>query len=90
MDRKEARHRATMRVNAKMGLYVHLVVYACVMSFLVVINLMSSTSYYWFRWPMLGWGIGVAFHALGVFAFTKGGGLRERMIEDELQRDALS
>jgi hypothetical protein len=78
-----------MRANAKLGFYIHLFIYICVIALLVVINLMTSSSYLWFKWPLLGWGIGVMFHALGIYLFTSGHSTRERMIERELHRDPL-
>jgi hypothetical protein len=37
------------------------------MGFLIYINLKYSPEYLWFIWTMLGWGIGVASHAMKVF-----------------------
>jgi hypothetical protein len=34
---------------------------------LAVLNLITSPSYIWFIWPMLGWGIAVAIHAISTF-----------------------
>ena len=45
----------------------HLVSYAIVNAFLLVINLMSSPDYLWVMWPMVGWGMGLAFHAADTF-----------------------
>jgi hypothetical protein len=38
---------------------------------------------------LLGWGIGVFFHALAVFAFPKGRSIRERMIAREMEKKTL-
>jgi hypothetical protein len=37
-------------------------------------------------WPLGGWGIGLAFHALAVFFLGSGSALRERMIAAERHR----
>jgi len=34
-----------------------------------IINFATSTEYLWFKWPIMGWGIGVFFHAMNVFVF---------------------
>jgi len=34
--------------------------------------LMTSPSYHWFWFPMLGWGIGICFHAFGIFGYKIG------------------
>ncbi len=46
------------------GVTVHLFVYLAVNALLVVINLVTSPQNLWFIWPLLGWGIGLAAHAL--------------------------
>jgi hypothetical protein len=56
---------------------------------LIVINLSSSTQYLWFKWPLMGWGIGVLFHALGVFVFSGRTSVTEKMIEKEMMREDL-
>ena len=49
--------------------YRHLSIYVIVNIALVFINLMSAPDTIWFIWPLFGWGIGIAFHALNVFVF---------------------
>ena len=84
---QEAYLKARKRVEAKIGFYIHLVCYAGVNTLLIIINLTTSTRYLWFKWPLIGWGIGVLFHGLGVFALTKGLSIKERMIEKEMKRE---
>jgi len=59
--------RAKKKVDNLKGFYWNLFSYCLVIPFLIFINLMTSASYLWFWWPMLGWGIGLAFHAYGIF-----------------------
>jgi hypothetical protein len=80
---------ATKAVDAKIGFYVHLVVYAVVNAGLIAINLLTSTEHLWFKWPLLGWGVGVFFHALAVFVFPKGRSIREQMIARETTKKTL-
>jgi hypothetical protein len=89
MENQEAYQKAKERVEAKLRFYIHLAVYVGVNILLVIINLLSSPQYLWFKWPLIGWGIGVFFHALGVFVFSGGGAIKERMIEKEMKREAL-
>jgi hypothetical protein len=51
---------------------------------LVAINLITSADYFWAIWPMLGWGIGLAAH--GATVYMDGEGMRDRLIEEELQK----
>lgn len=43
----------------------HVLSYTLVMALLVGIWAITGTGYFWPVWPMMGWGIGVASHALG-------------------------
>jgi hypothetical protein len=85
MEQQEAYEKAKKRVEAKMGFYIHLAVYVGVNLLLVVINIMTAPGDLWFRWPLMGWGIGLFFHGLGVFTSSKGGSIKERMIEKEME-----
>jgi len=88
MENQEAYERAKKRVEAKFGFYIHLSVYIVVNLLLVVINFSTSTQYLWFKWPLMGWGIGLFFHALSVFLFSTGSAIKDQMIEKEIQREA--
>lgn len=63
-----AEERAARReVHCLRGFYVHLTVFVLVNVGLVAINLLASPGRLWFQWPLLGWGIWLALHALGTF-----------------------
>jgi hypothetical protein len=68
-NNQESYNRAKQRVEDLKGFYGNLVSYILVNLFLVFINLKYSPNELWFFWPMLGWGIGVFFHAMKVFNF---------------------
>ena len=89
MESQEAYQRAKERVEAKIGFYIHLAVYVGVNVLLIIINLSTSTQYLWFKWPLLGWGIGLFFHGLRVFASLRGSSIKEKMIEKEMRKEAL-
>ena len=88
MEEQEAYLKAKKKVEAKIGFYIHLSFYVVVNIVLIIINLNTSTQYLWFKWPLIGWGIGLFFHAMGVFALSKGLSLKDRMIEKEMRRQA--
>ena len=67
----EKYEKAKKRVEEIKGFYSHLIVYICVNVALVIINLVTSRDYLWFIWPLFGWGIGLFFHGMGVFVFSK-------------------
>jgi fatty acid desaturase len=73
MDQDQQRYeRARKRVEAIKGFYIHAAVFVLVNIGLLVINLLTGGPW-WFFWPLIGWGIGLGAHALGVFGFGGGG-----------------
>jgi hypothetical protein len=80
----DLRRRAERRADMKIGFRIHALVYVLVNAGLVVLNLLTTPGHIWFVWPILGWGVGLLGHGLGVYA--TGGHSRERMIEEELRR----
>lgn len=88
MENQEAYQRAKRRVEAKIGFYIHLAVYVVINCLLIVINFTTGAQYLWFKWPLIGWGIGLLFHGLGVFVFVGGSDFKERLIEKEMQKQA--
>jgi uncharacterized RDD family membrane protein YckC len=67
--------RAKRRVQEIKDFYAHLIVYIIVNAVLVLINLLVTPGFLWFLFPLIGWGIGLFFHAVfgfGIFGvFTK-------------------
>ena len=81
--------RAKKRVDNLKGFYSNLISYCLVIPFLIFINLMTSPDYHWFCFPMFGWGIGICFHAFGVFNHKLGLGKdwEERKIREFMDND---
>jgi hypothetical protein len=77
---------ARKRVEEKKGFYTHLATYIVVNAMLIIIWALTGQGYPWFVWPLAGWGIGIIFHFLGVFAFHKGTAWESREIEKEAER----
>jgi hypothetical protein len=46
------------------GFLPHLYSFVGVNVFLLIVNLLSTPWYPWFIWPLLGWGLGLYFHAV--------------------------
>jgi len=82
-----SREEAERRVGARVGFYINLAVYVVVMIVLIIINLVTSPEYYWFKWPLLGWSIGLFFQGMAVFSGRKLREVKERMIEKEMKKD---
>jgi hypothetical protein len=77
---------ARRRASAKLGFYIHAAVFVAVNLALFTINGQFTPSYRWYLWPLGGWGIGLAFHGLGVFALGAGSAIKERMVQAERRR----
>lgn len=84
-NEQEAYHRAKKRVEDIKGFFGNLVSYCVVIPFLIFINYKTSWNYQWFWFPMLGWGMGIIFHAFGVFGYGKD--WEERKIKEILEKD---
>ena len=59
--------KAQKKVEEIKGFYSHLFFYIITISVLIFINLKYTPQYLWFIYTLIGWGIGVIGHALGVF-----------------------
>jgi hypothetical protein len=81
--------KAKERVEAIKGFYTHLTVYVVVNLILFSINMITSPGNLWFLWPLMGWGIGVAFHVLSVFGFGTGfsADWEERKIKELMKKE---
>ncbi len=71
MDNEEKYKQAKKRVDEIKGFYSHFFSYIGVNIILIVINLVTSPDNLWFYWVTLFWGIGVFWHAMGVFVFER-------------------
>ena len=76
---------ARKRVQARMGFVVHLTMYLVMNAGFVAIWYLSGHGYPWFMWPMLGWGIGILAHAIGLVV-GPGSVAERRAIDRELRR----
>ncbi len=76
---------AQRRVKQKMGFVIHATVFVLVNLGLAAINLASGGKA-WHLWALAGWGLGLAIHGFVTFASLNGDGLRERMLDVEVER----
>jgi len=77
--------RAKDKVEQLKGFYGNLISYCIVIPVLILINLQSSNNFQWFWFPMLGWGMGLTFHALETFGYGKS--WEERKINELMNKD---
>ena len=69
MNTEDRYQKAKKRVNEIRGFYTHLGVYLLINAMLFLINITTSPDMLWFFWPLFGWGLGVAMHAVYDFWF---------------------
>jgi hypothetical protein len=77
------REQAIKRLNAKKEFRAHVTAYVIVNIGLIAIWYFAGGDYFWPVWPLLGWGIGLAFHAWSVFGEKQ---ITEADIQAEIER----
>ena len=82
--------KAQKRVQQIKEFYSHLLVYMIIIPILIVINLKYTPNYHWFWFSMIGWGVGLALHALQIFEGYKiflGKDWEENKIKELMKQD---
>ena len=61
------REQAVTRLRAKREFTAHLLAYVMVNTILIAVWAMTGAGFFWPIFPLMGWGIGIAFHAWDTF-----------------------
>ena len=86
--------RARRRVALKTGFYTHALVFVLVNAGLMLLSVMGNwgdgegwghAHRHGFGFPLWGWGLGLTIHAVVVFLKLQGEGLRQRMLDHEVE-----
>lgn len=82
---EELRKKARKIAKKKSDFYIHLVIYIAVNAFLIAQwwVIAGPGSFPWFVFPLFGWGIGIAAHAVDTF---RGESYMEKQAEIEYQK----
>lgn len=88
-ETEDSYYKAQKKVEEIKGFYGNLFSYVIIISGLAALNLYTSPEQLWFFYPALGWGVGVAIHAVSVFNFVPflGSGWEERKIKEMLEKE---
>lgn len=78
-----AREREANRIARRQWFWLHFAVYLTTQVFLVIIWALSDSTYPWYIYPIFGWGILIAAHAVHAFVVKTP---EEIMIERESRR----
>jgi hypothetical protein len=89
MHTQEDIQRAKKRVKAKKGFYQHLMSFVIVNMFLFALNMITYPFHWWFVYPLLGWGVGLAFHYVEVFGIPGFDILSKEWEDRELDRELM-
>ena len=54
------------RDQVRRSLLCYILTYIVIISFLTILNALTSPGYYWVIWPALGWGLGLVLHIVHV------------------------
>ena len=84
-NKEDAYYRAQKQVEELKGFYSNIISYCVVIPFLIFLNYRTSWEFQWFWFPMLGWGMGIVFHAFAVFGYGKS--WEDRKIQEILEKD---
>lgn len=85
----ERYQKASKKVKEIKGFYIHLICYVIVIALLMLLNISNTPEHLWFFYPMLGLGVGLIGHAIGVFGtdslFSKN--WEERKIKELMEKE---
>ncbi|MEZ4802561.1 MAG: 2TM domain-containing protein [Gelidibacter sp.] len=84
-NQENAYQKAKKRVEEIKGFYGNILSYCVVIPFLIFINYWTYWGFQWFWFPMLGWGMGLVFHAFAVFGYGKT--WEERKIREIMEQE---
>jgi hypothetical protein len=84
---KIAYDKAKRKVKEIKGFYINLTCYCIVIPVLIFVNLRYMPEFQWFWFSLAGWGVGVAFHAMGAFDWYPflGKGWEERKLNQLME-----
>ncbi|MEL6390425.1 MAG: 2TM domain-containing protein [Bacteroidota bacterium] len=68
MEEQQLYLRAKERVRKRRKFYSHAMSWVVMSVFFILLNLATS-DFFWAIFPILGWGLGVAFHAISIFSY---------------------
>ncbi|MDZ7951931.1 MAG: 2TM domain-containing protein [Nostoc sp. DedQUE12b] len=66
-QQEEERSRHTFNAFRRRAFWSNFVSFLAVNLFLIILNLITSPSYFWAIFPVLGWGLGLFFHWWSVY-----------------------
>lgn len=81
----QARRKAERKAAALTDFYGNLISYALIIPTLFLINWLTLPKYWWAVWPAIGWGLGLAIHAVKTLYITSN--WEEKQVQKFLKED---
>jgi hypothetical protein len=78
-DEEGLRREAVLRLRKRREFTAHVLAYVMVNATLVMVWALTGASFFWPIFPLMGWGIGLVFHAWDVY--------RAEPSEDDIRRE---
>jgi hypothetical protein len=90
-DEARLRAKAERRLLARKGLTWHVASYVivnllCWAIWVITSAMMDNWYYVWPIWPMLAWGVGLAFHAVSYYTGGRDAATHEQRVRAEMER----
>ena len=82
-DPEDERDEAIRQIKRRRSFQGHAATYVIINLMLVGIWAMSGGGYFWPAWSILGWGVGLGFHAYSTYGERS---ISEADIQDEIER----
>ena len=82
VDEPGLREQATIRLRKKRDFRAHLLAYVLINGSLLIIWALTGSGFFWPVFPMLGWGVGLVFHAWDIYRPP----LSEQQTQREMER----
>ena len=86
LSSEEIERLARKRAGAKLGWYVHALVYLVVNVAMFMASIYGLRQRPWTIFPAMGWGLGLALHGVAVFLLGAGSSMREGLVQKERER----
>ncbi len=80
----QLRDHAIHRIRARQHFHVNLAFFLAMAVYFVFLWARSDAGYFWPIWPLVGWGVGLAFHGLHVYGWDRQ--ISEERIDREIDR----
>ncbi len=86
LSEEELRAKAEKKVKARVVMLRHAGVYVIMNLFFVAVWALTGNGYPWFLWSVIGWGLGLALHALGYFLGSRSEAVMHKLVEREMEK----